>query len=59
VVEAGEPMPLFKTNLGDPAQPGFPTPYVVSPDGERFLMRTVSDVTTSPLRLILYWKPRM
>ena len=59
VVEAGEPMPLFKTNLGDPAQPGFPTPYVVSPDGERFLMRTVSDVTTSPLRLILDWKPRM
>jgi hypothetical protein len=35
VAEVGEPMPLFKTNLGDPAQPGFPTPYVC--------LRTASD----------------
>ena len=32
--------------------------YVVSPDGQRFLINTLTkEATTSPITLILNWKP--
>ena len=34
--------------------------YVVSPDGQRFLVATVTDgATDAPIVVILNWKPRM
>lgn len=32
--------------------------YVVSPDGQRFLVNTVVQETTPPITLILNWKPK-
>jgi eukaryotic-like serine/threonine-protein kinase len=56
-VEAGSPVRLFVTRVGGWAS-GLPGPqYVVSPDGMRFLMNTLSeDVNTSPITVILNWK---
>ena len=58
-VETGTPVPLFVTRVGGWAG-GFERPqYVVSPDGLRFLMSTATaEVITSPITVILNWKPR-
>jgi len=58
-VETGAPVPLFVTRVGGWAA-GLDGPqYVVSPDGLRFLMSTVTgEVMTSPITVILNWKPR-
>jgi len=57
--EIGAPVPLFVTRAGRWAS-GLDGPqYVVSTDGLRFLMSTVTgEVTTSPITVILNWKPR-
>ena len=59
VEHIGPPAPLFMTRVGGAVQQGgFPTQYAVSADGQRFLMKTVRNgLTTSPLTLILNWKP--
>jgi len=54
----GIPVPLFATRIG-----GVITTvgahYVVSPDGQRFLMNTVvGDISPTPIRLIVNWRPR-
>jgi len=57
---AGEPVPLFTARVGDvvPLQSGYSISYVVSPDGQRFLMDTVVDEPTlAPITVILNWKP--
>ena len=58
-VETGTPVRLFVTGVGGWAG-GLPGPqYVVSPDGLRFLMNTLTgDVVTSPITVILNWKPK-
>ena len=58
-VEAGTPVRLFMTRVGGWAA-GLPGPqYVVSPDGLRFLMNTLTgEVITSPITVILNWKPK-
>jgi Tol biopolymer transport system component len=58
-VEAGTPVRLFGTRVGGWAG-GLPgAQYVVSPDGQRFLMNTLSgEAVTSPITVILNWKPR-
>jgi hypothetical protein len=56
--EAGTPVRLFVTRVG--GWGGLPGPqYLVSPDGLRFLMNTLTgEVITSPITVILNWKPR-
>jgi Tol biopolymer transport system component len=55
--EAGVPAPLFATHIGGAGQQNRQQ-YIVSPDGQRFLMSTVKNDTPSPITLILNWKPK-
>jgi serine/threonine protein kinase/Tol biopolymer transport system component len=57
---AGEPMPLFTAHVGDivPLQSGYSISYIISPDGQRFLMDTiVEEPAAAPITVILNWKP--
>jgi Tol biopolymer transport system component len=57
-LQLGRPAALFTTRVADGAQQPFPRyQYNVSPDGQRFLMNTLTDGGTSPLILILNWRP--
>jgi len=53
-------VPLFTTRVGRIIGPGGSGPqYVVSADGQRFLMTTlVQDGSSSPIRVIVNWKPQ-
>ena len=53
---AGRPVPLFATHIGG-ALLQIPTQYVVSRDGQRFLMNTQSE-DTPPISVILNWAPK-
>jgi hypothetical protein len=57
-MEADAPVPLFVTHIGG-AVSSFVTRqnYMVSPDGQRFLMNTITEEAASPITLILNWKP--
>ena len=55
---AGVPVPLFATHIGGAVQGVSTQQYVVSPDGQRFLMNTVTDEGTSPITVILNWKAK-
>ena len=58
-VEAGAPVPLFATRVGGAVQGFNRQQYMVSPDGQRFLMNTVTEeANTSPVTVILNWKPK-
>jgi len=57
-VEAGAPVPLFVTRVGGALQGNNRQQYMVSPDGQRFLMNNVAEeANTSPITVILNWKP--
>jgi hypothetical protein len=53
-VEAGAPVPLF--GLRGSLSPD--TWYMVSSTGQRFLISTVAEEATSPITVILNWKPK-
>jgi Tol biopolymer transport system component len=55
--EAGTPVPLFVTHIGGAVQSPLKHQYIVSPDGQRFLMSTVSEEAT-PITMILNWKTK-
>ena len=56
-VDAGAPVPRFATPMS--GAPDERQQYVVSSDGQRFMMKTVTEPAgTSPITLILNWKPR-
>jgi Tol biopolymer transport system component len=57
-MEPGAPAPLFATHVGGALQSPFMQQYVVSPDGQRFLMNTVKEEAASPITVILNWKPK-
>jgi hypothetical protein len=58
-VEPGTPVPLFATRMfGGALQGAFRQQYVVSRDGQRFLINSLTAATTSPITLILNWKPK-
>ena len=58
-LEAGTPVPLFATRVGGAVQYANRQQYMVSPDGQRFLMNTVTEEpSASPITVILNWKPR-
>ena len=57
-VDLGTPVPLFATRVGGAVSGLDRQQYVVSPDGQRFLMSVVAeDVNPSPITVILNWKP--
>ena len=57
-IEPGTAVPLFRAALGSAATQAVGTAHnVVSPDGQRFLLNTATDVT-SPITVILNWTPR-
>ena len=56
-VEAASPVPLFRTHVGGAVQSATEEAYVVSRDGQRFLMNTTTD-ESSPMTLILNWTPK-
>jgi Tol biopolymer transport system component len=55
VVEAGAPVPLFKTEVGG-AVGVWRQQYVPSADGRAFLMNTVIAEETSPIAILLNWR---
>ena len=58
-VEAGTPVRLFVTRVSGWGSGTQGPQYVVSPDGQRFLMNTLTgEVITSPITVILNWKPK-
>jgi Tol biopolymer transport system component len=57
-LEPGTPTPLFQTRIigGLPGQGNHRQQYMVSPDGERFLIHSVAAEDTSPIVVIANWK---
>jgi eukaryotic-like serine/threonine-protein kinase len=57
-VEAGAPSALFATTVGSTAVLKYRQQYVVSPDGQSFVMNSVVDeASASPIIVMLNWKP--
>jgi Tol biopolymer transport system component len=57
IVQAGSPVRMFMTHVGAVVQGGSSQAYVVSRDGQRFLMNTVAEVASnSPITMILNWR---
>lgn len=57
-VGAGTPVALFATRVGGAAQGVVRQQYMLSLDGQRFLMSTVTEgESTSPITVILNWRP--
>jgi hypothetical protein len=59
-LQSGTPMPLFATRTaGGPVPIPQKHQYVVGPNGDRFLLNTLTDeATTAPITLLLNWSPR-
>jgi serine/threonine protein kinase/Tol biopolymer transport system component len=58
-LQVGTPGRLFMTHVGAVVQGGSSQAYVVSRDGQRFLMNTVAEVASgSPITMILNWRGR-
>jgi len=50
---------LFATHVGGAIQPTGRPQYVVSRDGQRFLMNTLTEEAgTPPITVILNWQPK-
>ena len=57
-VEPGTPLKLFVTNVGSTAVLKYRQQYIVSPDGQSFIMNAVTgEASASPISVILNWKP--
>ncbi len=57
-VETGDPKPLFSTHLGEVLAGGSTQQYIVSDDGQRFLMNNIEEEPISTMRLIVNWTPK-
>jgi dipeptidyl aminopeptidase/acylaminoacyl peptidase len=57
-VKALNPVTLFQTRIGTVIQGPQKQQYVVSRDGQRFLVSSVIEEALSPITVILNWKPR-
>jgi Tol biopolymer transport system component len=55
--DADLPVPLFATHIGGAGQQSRQQ-YIVSPDGQRFLMNTITNDAPPPITLILNWRPK-
>jgi Tol biopolymer transport system component len=58
-VEVGAPVPLFATHIGAMQNVVYPRQYVVSADGKRFLMNSITQhASATPITVILNWKAK-
>ena len=58
-VEPGTPLGLFATSVGSTVGLRYRQHYVVSPNGQSFVMPSVvGETDTSPITVILNWKPK-
>ncbi len=58
--EVGTPVTLFAPRLGGAVQQGdYRHQYMVSSDGQRFLVATVTEEASSPITVILNWQPAL
>jgi serine/threonine protein kinase len=58
-VELGAPVALFATILSRAAGPTYKQQYLVSPDGQSFVMHAaVGEAHASPITIIQNWKPK-
>ena len=58
-LDAGSPIPLFTTHVGGALSFPYKQQYVVSSDGQRFLMNTLTEEeATAPITVILNWKAK-
>ena len=55
-VEPGAPVALFTTRIGGAVQSNLRQQYLVSPDGQRFLMNNVVEEAATPLTIVLNWR---
>jgi Tol biopolymer transport system component len=55
-VKAGAALPLFQARIGG-VQDISLSHYIVSPDGQRFLLDTIVEEAAAPIVVILNWKP--
>ena len=57
--ELGTPVALFAPPLGGAVQQGdYRYQYMVSADGQQFLVAAVTEEANSPITVIVNWKPR-
>jgi Tol biopolymer transport system component len=56
-MDAGAPIPLFRARVGGALQGSARQQYMVSADGQRFLMNTVPAGASPPVTVVLNWKP--
>jgi Tol biopolymer transport system component len=57
-IEPGAPHALFRTDVGSTATQAYRQQYVVSPDGQSFIMNSaVREGSASPITVILNWRP--
>ena len=57
-VEPGTPVPLFATTIGSTATLKYRQQYLVSRDGQSFILNSVvGQPTATPITLILNWRP--
>jgi hypothetical protein len=54
-IQWASPLRLFETHIGGAVQVPPEHQYVVSPDGQRFLMDTIVSEPSSPIAVILNW----
>jgi Tol biopolymer transport system component len=57
-LETGDPVPLFSTHIGGALQARFRQQYMVSDDGQRFLMNNIEEEPISTMKLIVNWTPK-
>jgi eukaryotic-like serine/threonine-protein kinase len=55
-IEVGAPTVLFTTRIGGAARGADRHQYMVSSDGQRFLMNTIMEEAISPIIVLLNWK---
>jgi hypothetical protein len=60
-LEPGEPVRLFAVRVGEvvPPQAGYNESYDISPEGQRFLVNTITaETSVPPITVILNWPPK-
>ena len=57
-ISAGAPVLLFSTHIGGALQGAGRQQYMVSPDGQRFLMNAITQDTAAPITVVLNWKAK-
>jgi serine/threonine protein kinase len=55
-IDPGAPTPLFSTRVGGASQGASRQQYMISPDGQRFLMNTLVQDSVAPITVILNWR---